>query len=328
VILFLLGCGWRAPLDGDVPEAPESPVEAAAAPVPAAPVAATSAPAIDVVLLGTGTPVPDARRSGPATAVLVDGRALLFDAGPGVLRQAQAAAETHRLPGLVPENLRHVFLTHLHSDHTTGLPDLLLGGWVLGRTESLRVVGPPGTRAMVDSVLEGWKPDIAIRQGKGEDLPASGIQVEVVELDGGEAYASDGVSVRALQVPHGTWEVALGFVVDVGDRRVVISGDTGPSEALMDACGGCDLLVHEVYSKWGFDQVPSASFQAYHSSFHTSGVELGPLATRAGAKKLLLTHLLFFGASEERLEAEVASGYDGPVVVGADLERYTVGGGR
>ncbi len=321
MILFLLGCGWRAPLDGEVPE---SPAEAVAAPVEAAPVAAVPAPSIDVVLLGTGTPVPDVRRSGPSTAVLVDGRALLFDTGPGVIRQAQAAAEKHRLPGLLPENLRHVFLTHLHSDHTTGLPDLLLGGWVLGRTTSVRVVGPPGTKALVDSILAGWRPDIDIRQGKGEDLPPSGIQVDVVEIDGGEAYTADGLSVRALQVPHGTWDVALGFVVDVGERRVVISGDTGPSEALMDACGGCDLLVHEVYSQWGFDQVPSASFQAYHSSFHTSGVELGPLATRAKPDQLVLTHLLFFGANEERLKAEVTQGFAGPVAVGADLERYRV----
>jgi ribonuclease Z len=316
---FLWGCGRMGTVEGSA-DAGATPDGEVARPADAP----TAGPLVDVVLLGTGTPIPDPQRQGAATAVVVDGLPLIFDAGPGVVRQAQAAADRHSLSALAPENLRHVFLTHLHSDHTTGLPDLLLGAWVLGRSASIRVVGPPGTQAMVDGILAGWQGDIAIRQGV-EDLPPSGLRVEVVEVEGGVVFREEGLEVRAVKVPHGTWEVALGFVVQAGPRRVVISGDTAPSEALVSACDGCDLLVHEVYSKQGFDRVPSASFQRYHSTFHTSGVELGALATRAKAQQVVLTHQLFFGASEAQVVGEVQQGFAGPVTSGDDLERFRVG---
>ncbi len=287
------------------------------------PVAEPGGPLVDVVLLGTGTPIPDPVRSGPATAVVVDGLPLLFDAGPGVVRRAQEAASRHQLSALEPERIQHLFLTHLHSDHTTGLPDLLMGAWVLGRDQGLRVVGPPGTQGMVDHVLAGWREDAALRQ-QAEELPASGLRVEVVELSGGEALRVEGLEVTAFPVPHGSWEVALGYRVQAGPHRVVISGDTAPSEAVVAACDGCDVLVHEVYSQAGYDMVPVASFHTYHGSFHTSGVELGALAARARPRRLVLTHQLFFGASEAMLLSEVRQGFAGEVVSGNDLDRITV----
>jgi len=314
------GCGRGVLVEGTL--ADDTPAMAASATAEAPPPA--PGPHVDVVLLGTGTPIPDPERQGPATAVVVDGLPLLFDAGPGVVRQAQAAADRHRLRALSPESYRHVFLTHLHSDHTTGLPDLLLGAWVLGRRSPVRVVGPPGTQAMVDGILSSWQADMAIRKGV-EDLPASGIQVEVLETEGGVVFEEGELQVRALKVPHGTWDVALGFVVQAGPRRVVISGDTAPSAPLMAACDGCDLLVHEVYSKRGFDRVPVASFQTYHGTFHTSGLELGVLATQARAQKVVLTHQLFFGSPEEQVVDEVKAGFAGPVVSGHDLQRFRVG---
>jgi ribonuclease BN (tRNA processing enzyme) len=287
------------------------------------PVVAQTGPVVDVVLLGTGTPIPDAARSGPATAVLAGGLPLLFDAGPGVVRRAQEAASLHSLPALEPGNLNHVFLTHLHSDHTTGLPDLLLGGWVLGRSRPVHVWGPPGTNAMVDGILESWRADIAIRQGV-EDLPARGMVVQVVELSGGLAFDEEGTRVSAFPVQHGTWEVALGYRVQVGDRVVVISGDTAPSDAVVEACAGCALLVHEVYSTAGYDRVPDAGFHEYHGTFHTSGLQLGALAERAKPKQLVLTHQLFFGAPEASLLREVQMGFSGRVRSGADLDRIRV----
>jgi ribonuclease BN (tRNA processing enzyme) len=101
----------------------------------------------------------------------------------------------------------------------------------------------------------------------------------------------------------------------------VVSGDTKPSQAIVDACNGCDVLVHEVYSKKGFDRLPARD-QKYHSNFHTSGVELGELATRARPKLLVLSHILFFGESAEEIVTEVRARYAGDVVVGADLAVY------
>ncbi len=100
-----------------------------------------------VILLGTGTPNPDPERSGPAVAVVVNGSVYLLDAGPGIVRRAEAARR-HGVEALTQDNLKIVFLTHLHSDHTLGLPDLIFSPWVSGRTAPLEVYGPRGTRAM------------------------------------------------------------------------------------------------------------------------------------------------------------------------------------
>src|SRR5437660_8651842 len=96
-----------------------------------------------VILLGTGTPRPFPERSGPATAIVVDDRAYLVDFGPGVVRRASAAA-AKGVPAVRPLNLKVAFVTHLHSDHTVGYPDLIFTPWVLGRTNSLQVYGPRG----------------------------------------------------------------------------------------------------------------------------------------------------------------------------------------
>jgi ribonuclease Z len=129
------------------------------------------------------------------------------------------------------------------------------------------------------------------------------------------------VTVTAFRVPHGSWRFAYGYRFDANDRTIVISGDTGPSEAIVDACRGCDVLVHEVYSKKGFDRLDSAS-RRYHSSFHTSAPELADLALRARPKLLLLTHILFFGESGDEILSEVKSRFGGNVALGEDLRVY------
>ncbi|NIP61102.1 MAG: MBL fold metallo-hydrolase, partial [Gemmatimonadetes bacterium] len=116
-----------------------------------------------VVLLGTGTPNAEPERWGPAVAVVVDSVAYLVDAGPGVVRRAAAAARRHGLEALRAPRLGRVFLTHLHSDHTLGLPDLMLSPWVLERPKPLRVWGPPGTEAMTDAIGDAWTEDIRMR---------------------------------------------------------------------------------------------------------------------------------------------------------------------
>ena len=122
---------------------------------------ADSAMMTRIVMLGTGTPNADPERSGPAVAIVRSGTAYLVDAGPGIVRRAATAARRHRMHALEASQLRIVFLTHLHSDHTLGLPDLILSPWTLERHEPLVVYGPPGTKAMVDHILAAYSADIS-----------------------------------------------------------------------------------------------------------------------------------------------------------------------
>jgi ribonuclease BN (tRNA processing enzyme) len=276
---------------------------------------------LKVVMLGTGTPNADPERSGPAVAVVRGGASYLVDAGAGVVRRAALAAQSVG-DALAPPQLRTVFLTHLHSDHTAGLADLMLMPWVLERTEPLRVIGPPGTKRMVDHLLEAFAEDRVIRLDGGEPSNRSGWRVTVAEVTGGEVYRDAQVTVRAMPVPHGQWKNALAYRFEASDRRVVISGDTGPSEALADFCGGCDVLVHEVYSTERFRARPPA-WQRYHAAYHTSSQQLAGLATRAKAPMLLLYHQLYWGASDADLVREVtAAGYRGRVYSARDAMVY------
>lgn len=274
-----------------------------------------------VVLLGTGTPIADPERGGPATAIVVNGAAYIVDAGPGVVRRAVAAARRDSIDALRVANLRYLFLTHLHSDHTLGLPDIMLSPAVLHRKGPLSVYGPPGTRAMVSNILNAYREDIQLRIHGLERGDSSAYRIVVHEVQAGVVYRDSNVTVTAFKVPHGSWRAAFGYRFDARGRSIVISGDTGPTEAIVDACRGCDVLVHEVYSKKGFDRLDSAS-RRYHSTFHTSAIELGDLAARARPKLLVLSHILFFGENADEILAEARSRYTGAVVVGADLDVY------
>jgi len=273
-----------------------------------------------VVMLGTGTPNPDPDRSGPATAVIAGGQAYLVDCGPGVVRRA-AAASQRGIEELDMPGLTRLFVTHLHSDHTAGYADLILTPWVLGREQPLEVYGPPGTQAMTDHILAAYAEDIDIRLNGNQPQNTAGIEVVVHEIAPGEIYRDDNVRVTAFEVPHGAWEHAFGFRFDTADRSVVISGDTTPSDSVVKACSGCDVLVHEVYAKAGFDGRPP-EWQAYHRISHTSGVELGEIAARAQPKLLVLYHQLMWGATEEELMAEIRRSFDGRVAFADDLDAY------
>ncbi|MCU0646711.1 MAG: creatininase family protein [Gemmatimonadaceae bacterium] len=279
------------------------------------------ADSLKVVMLGTGTPNADPERSGPAVALVRGGRSYLVDAGAGVVRRAALAAQSVG-DALAPPAMRTVFLTHLHSDHTAGLPDLMLMPWVLERTTPLLVVGPPGTRRMVDHLLAAYAEDRAIRLDGGEPSNPTGWRVTVREVTDGEVYRDDQVTVRALRVPHGRWTTALAYRFEARDRRVVISGDTGPSTSLADFCDGCDLLVHETYSTERFATRPPA-WQRYHAAYHTSTTELAALATRARTPMLLLYHQLYWGATDAELVREVTrAGFTGRVYSARDAMVY------
>lgn len=275
-----------------------------------------------VVMLGTGTPNPDPERSGPAVAVVVNGTSYMVDAGPGLVRRAAAASKRYDLDALKARNLGIVFLTHLHSDHTAGLPDLIHTGWVMERTAPLRVYGPPGTRAMAKHLTEAWKEDIEVRTEGDQPHTRDGWKVEAHDILAGVVYQDSNVVVRAFAVSHSNWKHAFGYRFETRDRVIVISGDTRPSEAVAEACNGCDILLHEVYSAERFSAQP-ADWQKYHAGSHTSTRELAGIAQRARPGLLVLYHQLYWGASDEDLLREIRSaGYAGPVVAGRDLERY------
>lgn len=275
-----------------------------------------------VVLLGTGTPNPEPEASGPATAVLVDGRAYIVDAGAGLVRRAAEAADRYGAESLTAARLDIAFLTHLHSDHTVGLPDLIHTPWVAEREAPLQLFGPSGTTAMATHLTAAWEHDIQNRLTGRQPTTPDGWRVEVVEIDPGVIYEDDRVRVTAFAVQHTGWPEAYGFRFDGGGRSVVISGDTGPTEAVVEMCSGCDVLVHEVYSATTFRDRPP-EWQSYHAQAHTSTVELAELAVRARPGILVLHHQLHWGATPEEMVAEIrAAGYDGPLAYGRDLDVY------
>ena len=281
-------------------------------------------PRTRLVLLGTGTPNADPERSGPATAVVVDDRAYLIDAGPGIVRRAALAAREKDMPALSASGLNHVFITHLHSDHTVGLPDLLYSPWVLDRPDRLNVFGPPGLQGMMNGIAEAWSEDISIRTDGLEprDSNREGYRPNTNELKPGLVYEDELVRVYAIPVKHGSWEHSYGYRFEGPDRTIVISGDAAPSESLVEACNGCDILLHEVYSAERFTTRPP-EWQAYHSEFHTSTTQLANIANRSRPGMLVLYHHLFWGTDDIGLINEIrAAGYDGPLASGKDLDVY------
>ena len=273
----------------------------------------------EIILLGTGTPYPDPDSSGPATAVVVDGRVFLFDAGAGVMRRLNAA----KLPLSGPEA---VFITHLHSDHTLGYADLILTSWIMRRAKPFPVYGPRGLQRMTNHLLAAFSEDIEIRTNGLEHEVPGGYRVKVHEIRAGIVYEKDGVRVTAIAVPHGTWKQAFGYRIDTPDRSIVISGDARPSEALVKAAQGVGVLIHEVYSAAGLkpeDRPGGKDWPQYCREFHTSDVELGTLAARIQPKFLILDHTIRFGASDEDLLGAIRrGGYAGKAVVGKDLDRF------
>ena len=265
-----------------------------------------------VVLLGTGTPNPTPDRQGPALAVVSGGRPYLVDCGTGVVRRAVEA-------GIPVEALDRAFLTHLHSDHTLGYPDLVLTPGVLHRTEPLEVYGPKGLRAMTERNVEAYREDREVRLRGGEPSRPESYEVRAVEVRSGEVYRDENVRVVAFPVRHGAWEEAFGYRFEARDKTIVVSGDTTYDPRMALHARGADILVHEVYCEAGWAK-RTPEWRAYHAAYHTSGPDLGCLAAQVRPRVLVLTHQLLMGASRETLLAEIRQAWDGEVVDGKDLD--------
>lgn len=284
-----------------------------------------------VVLLGTGTPNPVPERSGPCVAVVVSNSAYLVDFGTGVVRQAEKARQ-NGIDALLPKNLKTAFLTHLHSDHTLGYPDLILTPWVLERDEPLKVFGPSGLNKMTDHILQAYGADVSARKDGLEKANEVGYVVESKEISEGVVYQDDLVTVEAFKVNHPPFE-SYGYRFITEDKTVVISGDTTPCENLIKYAMNCDVLVHEVYSAQGFKK-RAPKWQKYHSSVHTSSIELGIIAEKVRAKQVVMYHQLFMVSEgdvagvdvlAERIQEmidEIKQNYSGPVFSGNDLDVF------
>jgi len=276
-----------------------------------------------LILLGTGTPNADPNRAGPALAISVGDQSYIVDFGPGIVRQAAALSSNRGGPfdSLNPKNLKVVFLTHLHSDHTTGYPDLILTPWVLERSDPLKVFGPKGIKNMTTKILEAYKADIDYRIDGLEPANESGWKVEAVEVNEGIIYEDKLIEVIAFKVNHGTWDNAYGYKFITEDKTIVVSGDTAPSKQLIEMSRGVDILVHEVYSQAGFNRRTEV-WKKYHASHHTSTKELAEIANEVQPKLLVLTHVLFWGSTEGEIMEELQSNYSGKVSLGQDLSIY------
>ncbi len=201
---------------------------------------------------------------GPSVAIIVNQTPYLVDAGVGLVRRATEAREAG-IAGLEMPKLQRVFLTHLHSDHTMGLPDLIFTPWIMHRTAPLEVWGPPGTRAMIDHIQQAWSEDIDIRTNGLEKGNKTGSKVITHEIEPGVVYRDKNVKVTAFAVKHGSWKHAFGYRFDTPDRSIVLSGDTAPSENIIDNCNGCDVLMHDAYTHLGYQEEKRAGLARTHA---------------------------------------------------------------
>lgn len=271
-----------------------------------------------VVLLGTGTPAIDPDRSGPSTAVVVNDTAYVVDFGPGVVRRARGAV-LRGVKQLEPTSLRVVFATHLHSDHTVGYPDLIFTPWTQGRRYPLEVYGPTGIKAMTAHLLEAFRSDIDTRtnpDGNQRSFP-DGAKVNAHEITAGVVYKDANVTVTAFPTKHAM--ESYGYRFDTPDRSIVITGDTNPTQATIDACRGCDVLIHEAHTP-GWLATRPETFQRFSEKFHTTTAELAELAKAAKPRLLILYH--YSSLTSEELLGDMLARYPGHVVVGRDLDVY------
>ena len=258
-------------------------------------------------------------RFGPSILVEAGGRKFLFDCGRGA---------TQRLYQLqIPYNdVDALFLTHLHSDHTVGIADLWLTGWVMGRHVPLRVWGPAGTIEMMDHLQKAYAFDVHIRRDVDEQLPADGAKIEAHDIGQGVAYDQDGVKITAFTVDHGVVKPAFGYRVDYAGHSVVLSGDTRFSENLIQFAQGTDVLVHEVLdlgAYFGADQVYTPAQKQKVVEHHTTAEQAGEIFARVKPRLAVFSHIV--PPDAPNAVAQARKHYSGQVEMGEDLMAIDIG---
>jgi len=291
-------------------------------------------PALELVILGTASPIHTAHRFGPAQVISGGGVNVLVDTGWGsTLRLYQA--------GIPPQKIDAVFFTHLHSDHTTDLPDFLVMRWVGGIDRPLPVYGPEGTARMVAAFQEALAADTKYRLAHhGEKLWAGGLAAEVKEVSAGEepvAVATVGeIAIKAFDVDHRPVMPAFGYRLERGERSITISGDTNPCPGLLNGSRDADILVCDSMNKPMMAALEEnlrtvgnklqASLLEDAHTYHASVQEAAEIARDAQVKHLVLSHVMPSIAHEPGVLAQFAGGLDkiyaGPISVARDLERF------
>lgn len=275
-------------------------------------------------LLGTGTPKPNAARNCSATLIQSGSSNIVVDAGRGVTQQLTRA-------GVDPKDIDYTFLTHHHFDHIGNLDDLLLAGWVTGRTSPVRIFGPQGTREIVDTMLhKTYARDIKFRMDEaallGVDLTSIVDLVIVTEISRGDKVQVAGTSVTCEDVDHGhglgmlreDWP-CLGFRFAAAGKVVTISGDTVDCDGVRVLAKDADLLIQCCYMAEA--AIDTDLKRALADHVLASAGDANRIARAANPKKMVLTHLAAF-QSEDMLAlavSEAGEGIETEVVLGADL---------
>ena len=273
-----------------------------------------------VSLLGTGAPPLRLDRFGPSTLVEVANEKFIFDAGRGAMQRL------HQL-GIPFGAITGMFLTHHHSDHVVGFPDLWLTGWIGRpwgkRSTPLQVWGPEGTAEMMEHLPKAFAVDIRVRR---RNYPPDGVKLAAHEITEGVVFDKDGVKVTAFEVDHGGEELpAYGYRIDYRGRAAVLSGDTTFNENLIRHAQGVDLIVHEVTAAAGSAAESPAQLKRIGAN-HTTPEQAGEVFSRAKPKLAVYNHLLLFGgATAEDLIPATRKNYSGPLIVAEDLLRIDIG---
>ena len=270
---------------------------------------------ITITILGSGTPNVFAEREGPAVSISVNGKVYLFDAGRGIVRRAFQA-------NIPFDKLNDLFLTHLHSDHTVGITDFIFTAGVAGRFGPFHVHGPLGTQNMIDHIMAAYKDDLRIRIVGLEHAKKETYEYQIDEITNDWIFQDENVKITAFPVHHGDWD-CFGYKILIGEKTIIISGDTCPCQSLIDHATKCDVLLHEVYSYKGF-QEKTSEWQSYHSMMHTSSNELGKIASLVNPKTLVLYHQLYWNGSDEDIIADIRKNYLGNIISAKDLESIII----
>lgn len=278
-------------------------------------------PGTKLILLGTkGGPRVDGERSNPATLITIDGTPYLIDCGYGTARQLVRA-------GVALQDVRHIFFTHMHSDHNLDYGSVVYSAWATGLKSMVDVYGMPPLKEMTEAFMQMMRFDIDTRIAD-EGRPDLRKLVSVHEFDRpGVILENAQVKVSAVRVVHPPIEQAYAFRFDSRDRSIVISGDTNYSTALIDLAKGADVLVHEVMYLPGVDalakRVPNgATLKEHLLASHTITEDVGKVAAAAGVKKLVLTHFVPGddpSITDEMWTQDVRKHFKGEIVVGRDL---------
>lgn len=276
-----------------------------------------SAAYMEVTLLGTGTPRPSIERFGPATVVEANGRFFIFDSGRGITIRLQQA-------GISLSKIEHVFLTHLHSDHISGLSDLWLTSWIWQRPTKLDLTGPKGTQALAKHLTIAHQADMQYRT-KHTELDKRVFEMTSHDIASeGVVYDHDGVKITAFLVNHSPVEPAYGYRIDSGEQSIVISGDTTYSKNLIKYAKNVDLLIHEIA---GADANLLASNPRLKKvmSYHTTPEQAAKVLEASKPKAAVFTHVLFFGIDDKAALDSTRTNFDGDVRIGQDLLKIGVG---